>query len=221
MELLGQLNLIIHVIAGGGMLVTAPLAFLINTKNIKNHKIVGKVFNYCMTIVVITTFTGFFKDPSSIFRQFLVAIGILIAYSVVKGVRAIQIMKGDKIKKIDFISLYILTAAGLFLLGAAIYSFINGSTTTAIIFGVFGIVCVGEFPGQWKRLTKPMKDKKEWFRVHIGSMMGAFIASCTAFTVNALPGLPPLIGWFGPTIILVPLIIYYTRKFVPRKKKAA
>ena len=120
-----------------------------------------------MTIVVITTFTGFFKDPSSIFRQFLVVIGILTAYSVVKGVRAIQIMKGSEIKKIDFISLYILTAAGLFLIGAAIYSFLYIEMTVAIIFGVFGMVCVSEFPGQWKRLTQPMKDKKEWFRVHI------------------------------------------------------
>lgn len=221
MEFLGQLNLIIHVIAGGGMLVTAPLAFLINTKNVKNHRTVGKVFNYCMAIVGITSFFSFLKHPTDIFRQFLLAIAILTAYNVIKGVRAIQIMKGSKINRFDFINLYALTLAGLFLTGAAVYSFFNYNISITIIFGVFGVACLAEFPGQWKRLRTPLTDKMEWFRIHIGAMMGAFIASVTAFTVNAVPWLPDLLKWFGPTIILVPLIIYYTRKFAPKKKKTS
>lgn len=221
MEFLGQLNLIIHVIAGGGMLVTAPLAFLINTKNIKNHKIAGKVFNYCMAIVVITTFTGFLKDPSNIFRQFLLAIGVLTAYNVVKGVRAIQIMKGSEIKKFDYINLSVLGLAGLGLLGASFYTAFIGNfpTSISILFGVFGLLMTIEVPQMWKKYSNPSKNKLDWFRIHIGSMMGAFIASCTAFTVNVLPGLPMLVGWFGPTILLTPLAIYYSRKFAPRNKK--
>ena len=219
MEFLGQLNIIIHVIAGTGMLLTAPIAFLINTKSIKYHRIAGKIFNYCMAIVGITSFIGFLKSPSSIFRQFLVAIAILTAYNVIKGVRAIQIMKGSKIKRFDFINLYVLTFAGFFLVGAAAYSYFNFNISITIIFAVFGIACLAEFPRQWKRLSTPLTDKKEWFRIHIGAMMGAFIASMTAFTVNAVPWLPDLVKWFGPTVVLVPLIIFYTRKFAPKEKR--
>lgn len=222
MEFLNSLNLTIHIIAGGGMLLFAPIAFLINTKNIKRHRLAGKIFNYCMAVVFVTSLLAILKDPTNIFRQFLLAIGILTFYSVVKGVRAIQIMKGSKITKFDYAGVLILGTSGLFLIGAAFYTafFGNFYKSIPILFGVFGAMSVWEVPVMWKVYSNPSKDKMDWFRLHIGSMMGAFIASCTAFTVNAFHGLPMLVQWFGPTIILVPLMIYYSRKFAPRKKIA-
>jgi len=222
MENLGQLNIIIHVVAGGGMLLFAPAAFLINVKNIQRHRLAGKIFNYCMAIVGITTLFGVLKDPTNIFRQFLLAILIFTVYSVVKGVRAIQIMKGSEVKKIDYINIGFLGAAGVFLIGAAIWLYFSGKfgLTGPILFGVFGFLSIIEIRPALKLLKVGRDDKNELFRQHIGSMMGAFIASCTAFTVNAFHDLPTLIQWFGPTIILVPLVVYYTNKFAPKKKAA-
>jgi len=204
------------------MLLFAPIAFLINVKNKSRHVLAGKIFNYCMAIVGITSLIGILKNPSNIFLQFLFAIAILTAYSVVKGVRAIQIMKGSEIKKFDFICVATLGIAGLGLIGGAIYTFLSGNypMSVSILFGVFGIMMTIEVPQMWKVYSNPSKNKLDWFRIHIGSMMGAFIASCTAFTVNAVPHLPMLLKWFGPTIILMPLAFYYGRKFAPKKKKA-
>ena len=221
MEFLSQLNIIIHVIAGTGMLIFAPFAFLINTKNITRHRLAGKLFNYCMAIVAVTAVVGVLKYPQYIFRWFLFAITIFTVYNVVKGVRAVQIMKGDSVKKIDFINLILMGAAGMFMVSAALWAlfFSNSSISVPILFGVFGIVSVAEVPKMWHKYKNPTDDKSEWFRLHIGSMMGAFIASCTAFTVNTMPAwMPPLAGWFGPTIILFPLASYYVKKFAPRKK---
>jgi len=222
MELLGQLSLIIHIIAGGGMLLFAPIAFLINVKNKSRHILAGKIFNYCMAVVGVTSLIGILKNPTNIFLQFLFAIAILTAYSVVKGVRAIQIMKGSEIKKFDFICLSIIGMAGLGLLIASFYTAFIGDfpISVSILFGVFGFFMAAEVPQMWKVYSNPSKNKLDWFRIHIGSMMGAFIASCTAFTVNAVPHLPMLVKWFGPTIILMPLAFYYGRKFAPKKKKA-
>lgn len=221
MELLGKMNIIIHVIAGGGMLLFAPAAFLINTKNIQRHRLAGKIFNYCMAVVGVTTLIGVMKDPTNIFRQFLLAILVFTVYNVVKGVRAMQIMKGSPVKKIDYINIALLGLAGLFLLGAAawLYFFKNSGLTAPILFGVFGLLSVFEIRPGLKLLKVGRDDKNELFRQHISAMMGAFIASSTAFTVNAFHSLPVLLQWFGPAIILSPLVVYYLRKFAPKKKK--
>ena len=217
MEFLGQLSLITHIVAGAVMLLSAPFAFIINVKSIKNHRLAGKIFNYAMTIVGITTVIGVFKRPDNLFSYFLLAIMVLTAFSVVKGVRAIQVMKGSPINKVDYINLAFIGVSGLFLLGAATYvHFFNLSGEVTILFGVFGLVCLAEIYPSLKRFKNP--KEVNWFRVHIGSMMGAFIASTTAFVVNALKFLPFLVQWFGPTVVLVPLIIYYQRKFAPKKK---
>ena len=219
MENFGQLNILIHVIAGGGMLLFAPAAFLINVKNIQRHRLAGKIFNYCMAIVGITTLIGVLKDPTNLFRQFLMAILIFTVYNVVKGVRSIQIMKGSEVKKIDYINIGLLGMAGVFLIGAAGWLYFkNNGLTGPILFGVFGLLSLFEIRPALKLLKTGKDDKNELFRQHIGAMMGAFIASTTAFTVNAFHSLPVLIQWFGPAIILSPLVVYYTRKFAPKKK---
>ena len=50
-------------------------------------------------------------------------------------------------------------------------------------------------------------------------MIGAFIASTTAFTVN-IGGdyLPWYLQWFGPTIALLPLQFYWGRKLKNQMK---
>ncbi len=103
-------------------------------------------------------------------------------------------------------------------MGAAIYVqfFTNSSGEIVILFGAFSLVCLSEIYPSLKRFKNP--KEVNWFRIHIGSMMGAFIASTTAFVVNALKFLPLLVQWFVSTVILVPLIIYYQRKFAPKKK---
>jgi hypothetical protein len=60
-------------------------------------------------------------------------------------------------------------------------------------------------------------QKFDWIRLHTSTMLGAFTASSTAFTVNAAPFLPWWAQWFGPTLILLPIQFYFGKKL---KKKS-
>ena len=56
--------------------------------------------------------------------------------------------------------------------------------------------------------------------IYIGRMIGAYIASLTAFIVVNAKYFPididPIILWLGPTLILTPFLVYWSKPF---KKK--
>jgi hypothetical protein len=50
-------------------------------------------------------------------------------------------------------------------------------------------------------------------QLHLSTMLGAFTASTTAFTVNVAPEFMPWWAqWFGPTMMLLPLQFYFGGK---------
>ena len=55
------------------------------------------------------------------------------------------------------------------------------------------------------------KTKNGWLSNHIGKMIGAFIASITAFIVAGL-GIGNLIAWTLPSILGTIYIVYWRRK---------
>ncbi|MBQ0788336.1 MAG: hypothetical protein KBT69_12595, partial [Oceanihabitans sp.] len=53
--------------------------------------------------------------------------------------------------------------------------------------------------------------KNGWFRNHVGKMVGAFIASITAFIVAGL-GIGNILSWILPSILGTIYILYWKRK---------
>ena len=102
---------------------------------------------------------------------------------------------------------------GLSMIGAAIYHYIIGTNIAfVVLFGVFGTGALVDGRYFLRILKVADLDKRYWFQLHINSMFGAFMASTTAFAVNAITGLPWYIIWFAPTIILLPLQFYFLNK---------
>jgi len=68
-----------------------------------------------------------------------------------------------------------------------------------------------------KKIGKPEPDKLAYIRIHIQRLLGAFIASFTAFLVVNLEYLPDFIPgwtyWLLPTLLITPLISYWVRKY--------
>jgi ABC-type enterochelin transport system permease subunit len=59
---------------------------------------------------------------------------------------------------------------------------------------------------------------KDWLTRHIGLMMGSFIGAVTAFlVVNIRLFQPAWLIWFAPTFILVPVMLFWTRKYTSIK----
>ena len=75
-------------------------------------------------------------------------------------------------------------------------------------FGTFGILLTVKDFQTFKRITQ---NRNAWIKSHVGRMVGALIASVTAFLVAGL-NIGTVVVWILPTILGVPYIVYWSRK---------
>jgi hypothetical protein len=213
-----KISLIIHVVAGSLSLLFGLLAILLKTKT-PIHKKVGKVYFWCMTVIFITgCYLSIFSG-----NLFLFYISIFSYYLTISAYRALRYKKAIPVKKIDWL---IDIISGLTFIGLIIFSILifikNNDKAIGIIplvFGTIGLLSVLRSMYRYKRGMG--KVPLEWLKLHIGNMIGSYIAAITAFLVNQSQYFPvhPTILWLGPTFALVPLIVIEIRK-VKAKVKA-
>lgn len=215
MSILANLILVLHIAAGITTLLTGPIALWFNLRNTKAHRLVGKIFFYAMVVVVISSIGGFIKHPHLVFYQFLLGIAVLVSGDILLGTRAMLFRSGKaQVGKFDYVYSILLGIFGLWMLGMAVWHLQQGSNIAfPILFGIFGY---GAGKNAYRNLNLFRQDtpvsKQRWFELHITSMIGAFMASTTAFAVNVAHVLPWYIQWFGPTLSLLPLMFYFLRK---------
>ena len=219
--LLGSISLYVHIIAGGLTLLTGPIAIFYNFRDPQRHRIVGKTFFYAMFVVAITAILGFFKHPDVVFFQFLLGISMLVLAGIFRGIRAIYLMKGARVLPFDFFYTGLLGLDGLYMLSMSVKHFQAGTMIAfPILFGVFGLMAIIDTRVGWGVFTKPRSlHRLDWMRLHAITMMGAFIASTTAFTVNAVHFLPWWVQWFGPTLLILPMQFYFGKKLRSMRDK--
>ena len=214
MALLGKIVLIIHIIAGVSTLITGPIAIFYNFKDPRKHRLVGKAFFYAMLIVGFSAVGGYLKRPDSAFMQFLMGIAIIVLTGIFRGVRTIALMKGGAVRRFDFVYTGVLGIGGLWMAGMSVWHFQQGTMIAIpILFAVFGAMALNDTWQNVRTFTQPTAlHRLDWMRLHASTMIGAFTASTTAFTVNAAHFLPWWVQWFGPTLLLVPVQIYFGRQ---------
>lgn len=221
-ELLGKFSLYVHIVAGVATLLMGPVAIFYNFKDPRKHRIVGKIFFYAMLIVAVTAIFGFLKHPENTFFQFLLGISLLVLTGIFRGVRAIFLMKGGSVLPFDFVYTALLGLNGLYMLGMSVWHYQSGTMIAfPILFGVFGTMSLIDTRVNWRVLRHPATlHRLDWMRLHAGTMMGAFTASTTAFTVQSAHFLPWYLQWFGPAMLMLPLQIYFGRKLRVMRDKA-
>jgi hypothetical protein len=105
---------------------------------------------------------------------------------------------------------------GLFLIYLAVITIYRGNNF-GLVPGVFGVICLSYARKDFTMLFQNASIKEIWMPNHITRMMGAMIASYTAFLVVNVKMQPAWILWLLPTLIGSGLITYYLRKFALRK----
>lgn len=222
LELLGKIVLYTHIIAGTITLLTGPVAIFYNFRDVRKHRIVGKIFFYAMLVVAISAILAFFKRPDQVFFQFLLGIAFMVLGGICKGVRSIFFMKGAAVTSFDWAYTWLLGLNAVFMLGMSAWHFLLGSMIAfPILFGVFGAMSASDAWVNWKTFRNPSAMHRfDWMRMHLLTMLGAFMASTTAFTVNAAHFLPWWAQWFGPTLLLLPLQVYFGRKVKAMRAQA-
>jgi uncharacterized membrane protein len=221
MATLTSIYLFSHVAAGMITLIAGPIAIFANRKYTKLHKIAGKTFFYAMLFVCFSSIIGFFRHYNIVFYQFLLGIALLVLAGILRGVRALQIMKTGVVKPFDFGYTILLGITTIGMLGMGAWHFTQGTMIAfPILFTVFGLGCLSDTTTNYKMFSNPLKfEKIEWLKLHVQTMIGCLMASTTAFTVNTAHFLPWYIQWFGPTILLLPLQFYWGKKLIPVKDK--
>lgn len=214
MEKLLQYLLIAH-IAGGMVSLLCGIVPMAVVKGNKMHRLFGNIFFAGMTVVFITGLS------LSILKhlQFLLLISLFSYYLVANGYRNLYLKKlhmGQKPTVVDWAIIILSGLAMAYMVIWGSYLIYAGATNMGIITLVFGTIGSLGVIQNIKKFGKGPKRKTLWIEGHISGMIGGYIAAFTAFVVvnnDNYIGLPPLIAWLGPTAILVPLIIYWTRKY--------
>lgn len=206
MLLFSKIFLVLHIIGGSLSLFTGFLVVLTKKGN-QRHRKLGKVFYYCMLLTTSSSLVlAVIKSG-----LFLFCIGIFSFYQTYMGYRAtknkaLQATASDK-----------LVWAIAFVNSVVMISTLN---PVLMVFGALSTVNTLRQFAQQRQLNGSAAPAGEWLQLHIGMMMGAFIATVTAFiVVNAPDNLETMYAvllWLAPTLILAPLIVFWSIKYKKR-----
>lgn len=214
MELLIKISYYLHIAAGVTSLVSGPAA-LIFKKGSKPHIVAGWAFFWSMTIVFVSAvLNGIYKE-----MYFLTFVAIFSYYNVISGIRALKLRGKTKAQPVDyFIHIVALaTMIGFVVFGIWAWQYQKVMAGLAIGFGLAGMGNVKTYSGM---LSSSLQDipKTEFLKWHIGGLVGGFIASLTAFSVQTMQFMPDLLQWLWPTIVFVPVISYWKKKYSGKPK---
>ena len=204
-----------HILAGALSLIVAPIAMSV-LKGSRAHRVFGKIFFWSMTWIFFSAvILSIYK-----WKPFLLMVSILSYYLAVTGYRTLyqkQLSAGKGVIWYDWAAAI---ATGLFMIGFGgwgINLWLTGKAESGVFlligFSLGGLLSVR---GEITAFLKPPADKNRWLYNHIGRMVGGFIASVTAFSVNVLVFIPGIWQWIWPTLLGTPFIIYSIRMY---KKK--
>lgn len=211
MEQYLEISTFIHIIFGALALVSGGLA-IVSKKGGKLHLTSGKIYYWSMIGIGITAF-GIAIPKGNLF---LLMVGGFSTYMTLTGYRFLQFRRNPKLKfgLLDYVFICIgfltVLLPAFFLLQVDLVK----NSGILIVFLVFSSILVSMLTGDLVHSKKLGSYPKGWFlNRHISRMMGAFIATVTAFLVQNWQTDPVFIAWLLPTVLLVPLIVYFTKKF--------
>ncbi|HAP61324.1 MAG TPA: hypothetical protein DCR93_18105 [Cytophagales bacterium] len=156
-------------------------------------------------------------------NSFLFMVGLFTLYMTVTGRRALKFKKPQQTHApFDWVFL------GATALGAIVFLSVlltrvplsHGMMPVIITFGGFLIAMLIGDASYYANLRSNV-PKNFWLLRHITRMMGAYIATTTAFIVTNIQSDPAWIAWLAPTVVFSPLITYYKNKYRGKNKKKA
>lgn len=221
MEKIITIAIYIHVFFGGIGLLAGTISFLVK-KGTKTHVLAGKWFSVGMIISSLISIPVA-RMPGHM-NMFLFLIALFTIYLVLAGNRALTFKPVFK-KTAPALHDKLISGGMMFsssiMMGIGIFGLIQGvqNTILFLFFGLFGLILAVK---DFRFYGNPSKNNSGWLVNHLSRIVGAYIASITAFIVAGL-NFHNLIAWMLPSIIGTTAIIYWTRRvrqgdFVRQKK---
>ncbi|SHK73515.1 hypothetical protein SAMN04488007_3714 [Maribacter aquivivus] len=215
MENIIEIFIYIHAFFGGVGLITG-IASIVVKKGRLNHKRLGKWFSWSMIISSAISLV-IARMPNHI-NTFLFLIGIFTIYMVLAGNRALTFksIKKTKANLTDKLVSGSMAFSALLMIGFGINGLINGYSHS-ILYLFFGIIGLFLPYGDYKLFKSTLENRKLWLINHLSRMLGALIASVTAFIVAGMHQ-DTLWAWITPSVIGTAYIIYWIKKTKGKKK---
>ena len=215
MENIITIFIYIHAFFGGVGLITG-IASIIVKKGQQNHKRLGKWFSWSMIISSAISLVVA-RMPNHI-NTFLFLIGIFTIYMVMAGNRALTFKSTKKTKAnlTDILVSAIMAVCALLMIGFGTTGLIQGYSHS-ILYLVFGLTGLFLTFGDYKLFKTTLKNRKLWLINHLSRMLGALIASVTAFIVAGMHQ-DNLWAWLTPSVLGTSYIIYWIKKTKGKKK---
>lgn len=195
-------------IGAGAVAVLSGLCAMVTRKGGLRHRQFGRVFVAGMGVVVATTGLLAAFDPTQ-FRLFLVLVAVFSGYLAFSGYRVLSRKRpADGAARVDWAAAGTVVAACLALGGWGVAR-LSGGSTFGVVLVVFGGIGLG-FAVVDVRAFRSPDGHEGWMVSHLQRMVGAFIATVTAVAVVNGGG---IVAWLAPTVLLSPLIAYWSRKY--------
>jgi uncharacterized membrane protein len=219
MKTIADVVLVAHIVAGFVALFAAPVAMM-TLKGAQWHRRAGKVYFWAMAAVAASALALVFFRPN----PFLLLVAVFSFYLAFTGYRALYRKHGERGTALDWLASGLTFHSGLGLIALGIWQpapMFAGAPIASVVFG--GLAAAGSLRDMWGYAHRPA-DPRAWFYAHIAGMLGAYIATLTAFSAVNFSFLPPVVRWLWPTVIGIPAIslwtAYYKRKYATRRVAA-
>lgn len=209
MALLEQGVLWVH-IAAGAVAELAGIVALVTQKGGRTHRRAGKGFVVSMGVVVVTVFGLLAIDPTT-FRIILTLVAIFSGYFAFSGYRVLSRKRpSEAATPLDWAAVAGVVVSCVILGGWGVTWLLAGRTF-GIVMLVFGGIGVTLGVGDIRTFTGGNRDP--WMVSHLQRMLAAFIATVSAVSAVNLTNAIGVLAWLWPTILGVPLIIYWSRAY--------
>lgn len=201
-----QILLFTHILAGSAALAAAAFA-VGSAKGGWLHRRAGSAYALAMLFVSVTALVLAVIHPNA----FLFAVGVFSFYLVFTGWRAARVRDGRP-RLADHCGGALMALAGLGMLGWGVLGMMTGAGARPVILLAFGSVGLTMALADWRDWQRGPITGKARIARHLGRMLGGTIATITAAGVVNLGHLPALVVWLGPTVLITPLIFWWTAR---------
>jgi hypothetical protein len=210
MEEIFQAARFLHILSGGFGLFVAPGAMLTRKGGLW-HRRWGKAYFWSMVVVVLTAVLLALVR----FNPFLLLIAVFSFYLAFSGYRVLyRKTPRQRAGIIDWCAALLMLAGSAGLIGYGIYLLLSVRIASfgivAIVFGGIGLTTA---VSDIRSFLHPPSDKRAWWFSHMASMMGAYIATVSAFSVVNFHFLPTVARWLWPTALGAIGITIWTRYY--------
>lgn len=217
METIVKTLIYIHAAFGGVGLLAGTVNILIK-KGGRRHRAIGKWFTVGMLTssllsLVIARMPGHVND-------FLFCIGVFTTYMILSGNRVLRFRPGGRSQpaKWDWaLSGFMFAVSFWMVLQGAVNIVLLGKEGVLFIF--FGAIGLALSLGDIRNFRHFRQVPNLWLKAHIRRIVGAYIASVTAFIVAGLHW-NGIFFWVAPALAGSFYISYWTRKVSAKRRQA-